>query len=628
MYLTPTDKHWICDVEANGFHPTKIWVLCACNAITKEKKTLTAYEDIKAFVEEVLRTGGVFVGHNFLHYDVPSLNRLVGTRIGIKSVVDTLVLSTLYSPKLAGGHALADWAIRLGGKAKVDHEDWHNFSPELVKRCEVDVEINTDLYLKLSTRMRKIGFTERGCEIEHKAAFIIRKQKLNGFHFNYPEANALYAKLRQEEKDLQDQIYKRFPPELKCVETYKRGRRADGSRTANYERHLEEYEKLEDTDDGGYRAYAYVDFNLGSPPQRVEKLLALGWQPREFTKPSKTHPEGQPKATEEGDLVPSLKEFAEESGIEEVKLIAQWIAINARANMIGNWINLYNHETGCIHGNLWLASTLRYRHDKPNTANIPAVRCVDYIDSSGQKHEVPLTGKEGYYTYEARDLWDTRDRTNRRLVGVDAKGIQLRVLAHYLNDPVFTEAILSADPHAANQKAWNFEEGKAGRSLAKTIVYATLMGAGDARISVEAGISLKKARAAKKLFFERVPGLKELITRLKQELDRTGRITLCDGSKVLVSSPHMVIPYLLQGDESRLMKQAAIYVDEMVRKEKLDVLKVGDIHDEWQNDVLAAHVDRYIEVCKECFKRAGEAFAYRLPIECDAAVGLTWAETH
>jgi hypothetical protein len=95
MYLTPTDKHWICDVEANGFHPTKIWVLCACNAITKEKKTLTAYEDIKAFVEEVLRTGGVFVGHNFLHYDVPSLNRLVGTRIGIKSVVDTLVLSTL-----------------------------------------------------------------------------------------------------------------------------------------------------------------------------------------------------------------------------------------------------------------------------------------------------------------------------------------------------------------------------------------------------------------------------------------------------------------------------------------------------------------------------------------------------
>lgn len=76
------------------------------------------------------------------------------------------------------------------------------------------------------------------------------------------------------------------------------------------------------------------------------------------------------------------------------------------------------------------------------------------------------------------------------------------------------------------------------------------------------------------------------------------------------------------------MKLAAILVDEAVRKEGLDVLKVGDIHDEWQSDVLTKHVDRYIEICIASFKEAGERLNYKIPIECDAKVGLTWAETH
>jgi DNA polymerase-1 len=627
MYLTPTDKHWVTDIEANGLDPDRIWVLCACNAITKEKRTYTDYENIKRFVQEVLDSGGLFVGHNFLRYDAPVLNKLLGTLIPVSRVVDTLVLSYLYSPNIAGGHSIEAWAVRIGDQRKIEHNEWDRYSDEMKKRCEIDVALNLEMYLKLTRRMRDVGFTELGCQIEHKSWHIIGKQKKNGFYLDREAAEILHAEIRGEEQKLADVIHKRFPPELKHVATYKRGYRADGSRSANYERHLEEFSKLEDTDDGGYRAYAYVPFNIGSPPQRVEKLLSLGWVPREFTKPSKTHPKGQPKTTEDGDLVPSLLEFAE--NIPEVKLIAQWIAFNARGNMIGNWLDLRNEKTGCIHGNLWLAATLRYRHDKPNTANIPAVRMQERIDPVTQrKVETPLKGPEGFYTYEARDLWKTRDPKRRRLVGVDAKGIQLRVLAHYLADDHFTRAILSADPHSENQRAWGFPEGKSGRSLAKTITYATLMGAGDARIASEAGISLKEARAAKKLFFEKVPGLRRLITRLQKELGRTGRISLCDGSKVLVSSDHMVIPYLLQGDESRIMKLASIYVDEMVRKEKLDVLKVGDIHDEWQSDVLLEHVERYIEICRECFKRAGEFFEYRLPIECDAAVGLTWAETH
>jgi hypothetical protein len=67
---------------------------------------------------------------------------------------------------------------------------------------------------------------------------------------------------------------------------------------------------------------------------------------------------------------------------------------------------------------------------------------------------------------------------------------------------------------------------------------------------------------------------------------------------------------------------------ECIRR-NLDVIKVGDIHDEWQSDVYKDHVQELVqEVYPNCFRRSGEFFNYRLPIGCDAKVGLTWAETH
>lgn len=77
------------------------------------------------------------------------------------------------------------------------------------------------------------------------------------------------------------------------------------------------------------------------------------------------------------------------------------------------------------------------------------------------------------------------------------------------------------------------------------------------------------------------------------------------------------------------MKKAAILIDEEIRRRKLDILKVGDIHDEFQFDILAKDADAFIdEICPSAFARAGEFFRYNVPIECEAKKGLTWAETH
>lgn len=574
--------------------------MCVENAVTAER--FTFYE--KEAFNDWQRPDYLYVGHNIISFDLPVLNRFWSTRIPVQRVVDTFVLSMLYSPSLSGGHSLEAWGLRVK-LPKLPHKDFTKLSQEMVTYCERDVAITKRLFVRLTQRMREIGFSEQGAEIEHKSWNIIQnKQKRHGFPFDYERAHKLYAQLRAREEELKKEIYEQWPPEIRCVGEYKKSHKANGEPTAVFSRHRQQYPRIEVNGDGTYRVFDWVEFNLGSPSQRVEKLTAAGWTPTAYTKA------GNPKVDEE-----SLLKFAESSGNNGGKLLAKWVVTNSRANMINNWLNNYNEETKAVHGNLWLASTLRYRHDNPNSANIPAVR----IGRDG-----PLRGEAGSWTYEARDLWGCGEPSLYSLVGIDAKGIQLRVLANYLDDEEFTSAILSEDPHTANQQRL----GLASRALSKTIVYATLMGAGDGRIASEADVPIKEARAAKRKFFEQVPGLPKLIGRLQQELKRSGRITLCDGSRVLVSSDHMVIPYLLQGDESRIMKLAGIYLDEEIRREKIEAFKVGDIHDEWQWVVRKEHVERFIELALSVFPRAGKAFDYKVPIEGDAKVGKTWAETH
>lgn len=611
MYLNLKDNEhaWVVDIESDDLDATVIWVACFKNVCTGEELTLTDYNEIREFINGEIEKGGYFIAHNGIWFDFRVLNRIVGSRLPISRMVDTFVLSMLYNPSLPNGHSLDAWGQRLR-LPKGDFSDFSRLTDEMIMYCKQDVLITYTLYLRLTERMRNEGFTDFGCEIEHYAWNIVVEQRKAGFHFNYERARELFTQLRGIETDLRNQIYETWPPVLKLIKVYKQAYKADGSETVVYQNHRAKYPHVHVEPDGTYGVYDYVEFNLGSPMQRIEKLTEAGWVPTTFTKKTAKGGGGNPQVDED-----SLLAFADKADNEGARLLAKWITINGRANMIGTWMDAYNHKTGAIHGSIFFASTLRYRHSNPNTANIPAVRFGD----SG-----PLLGDDGAFTYEARDLWCTRDPDTRSLVGVDAKGIQLRVLANYLNNPEFTTQLLSGDPHEYNRQL----AGIRTRPQAKTFIYAFLLGAGDAKVGTIIGGSTKDGKEVKNRFITNFPGLSQLLDRLKGEKKRTGRIVLCDGTPVLVPSDHMVLGYLLQGDESRIMKMAKRLVNDKIRKEKLDVIWVGDIHDEWQCDVHNDHVERFIKICEWAFKTSGEKFNYNIPIECDAKVGKTWAETH
>lgn len=617
MYLDWSAKEcYTIDIEAESLTPSIIWVMCWQNVKTKETGQCIGHEQIKAFFEE--KSGAYFVGHNILKFDAPVLARLCHAKLSVANCIDTLVLSQLYSPSISGGHSLDAWGARLG-KPKIEFNDFSRLTDEMIEYCHQDVAITTELFLRLMKTLARIGFSELSIMIQHRITVIIDRQQRNGFYFDGPRAMEFYQQLRRREEELAEEIHRVFPPKLECLAGYKRAFKKDGSFNKQYLGHLETYERVELLDDGSYRVYGRTPFSIGSPKQRVEKLTELGWVPEEFTEA------GGAKPFDKGKLSPSLERFLEDNDVPEVHLIARWMSVNGRGNMVNTWLENWNEEDSCIHGRLFVADTLRFRHQAPNTANIPAVR----MDKAG----LVLRGEEGYYTYEARDLWIARP--GRILVGTDAAGLELRMLAHYLNRPEFTSAVVDGDPHQHNADTVGIT-----RPQAKTLIYAIMYGAGDVKIARTLGLPVISKRGrngevyetspegkkVKSLFLERL-GIKELMDEAKEE-QKNGRVSLVDGSQVICPSPHAALNYKLQGGGARVMAMGAILLEGSIRRLGLDSLKVGDIHDEWQYDVQPTDSNTHAEAAVQAIRDAGERLNLNVPLDGESKIGRTWAETH
>lgn len=604
---------YVVDIETDDLDATVIHVMCWRHLQTGETGECTDYASMRDFFNRT--RGAWYVGHNSIKFDGPTLVRLASVDVPLTDWIDTLVLCTLYSPNIDGGNSLAAWGERLK-EPKTEFSDFSKLTPEMIAYCHQDVLVTAKLFVRMMATLESIGFTDKSLEIQHGFTILLHRQQQNGFYFDFPSALSLYSKLRSIENDLAERVRVVFPAERELVATRNMFKK-DGTYTSIYLKDRERYILQEDAFTGTYNAFEDVEFNLGSPKQRVDKLKSLGWVPGPFDPLTKT---GNPKPFEKGDLAPSLKEMLEENPVPEVEFIAKWMSINGRANMINTWLDNYNENDSCIHGDLFVADTLRLRHQNPNTANVPGVRIKEYKDSEGRvvKKEI-LYGDAGYYTYEARDLWTARP--GRVLVGTDAAGLELRMLAHYINRAGFTEQVVNGDPHQYNADTVGIP-----RPLAKTLLYAIQYGAQPYKVSTILKSTLAEATKVRTEFLERL-GLAEVMDAAIAEQE-VGRVGLLDGSWVICPSPHSALNYKLQGGGARVMAQAAIFLEQKVEEKGIDRLKVGDIHDEWQADVAPEDADEYAACSVQAIRDAGEELNMNVPLDGEAKKGRTWAETH
>lgn len=592
-YLTHDDNYWVIDIEADDLQATKIWV-CVVRNIRDPDRVLTFF-DADSFNSWYSNYAPVVVGHNILSFDVPVLNRLWNTRISHEHCIDTLVLSYLYNPVMVGGHSLKAWGERLKCP-KSDFDDWSKLSDEMIKYCQQDTLVNVKLYIALTNRMKKYGWSETSAKIEHDFRIIIDEQQQNGFYFNRDSARELYSSLRESENILGDTIRAKFKPRRVLRGTYSYRTKRDGTPFASYLRHLENFE-IEWVNDETYETYEYQEFNIASPPQRIERLLELGWQPTNFTE------KGNPQVNEE-----ALISFAKESGIEEVQMIADWLVINGRANMINTWLENLDNDN-CIRGrvNSCGAGTRRCTHSSPNTANIPSV--------------------EAKFGKESRGLWTARD--GRVMVGVDASGLEGRVFIHYLGSKEAEEFMLN-DPHSANARAISSALGfEVTRSTTKNLFYARLYGASNTKLGRMVGGTAVHGETVRKAIDSNIPGFAKLVEEVDREWKSNDtRIQTIDGGYVWCPSPHAALNYKFQSCGAIVMKVAAKIHQDMINEEGLDCLKVGDIHDEWQYDCNPEHADRVGLLGCAAITRAGEFLNMNIRLDGEYKIGKNWAETH
>jgi DNA polymerase I-like protein with 3'-5' exonuclease and polymerase domains len=329
-------------------------------------------------------------------------------------------------------------------------------------------------------------------------------------------------------------------------------------------------------------------FNPGSRQQVAERLEAKGAVWSELT------PSGRPQVDE--------KTLEENKHVPEAVLVLEYLLLQKRYAQVSSWLE-HVQDDGRVHGRVTTngAVTGRMTHQTPNMAQVPSVN--------------------SQYGKECRDCWIVPE--DRKLVGVDASGLELRMLAHYMDDEEFTSVLLREDIHTRNQVA----AGLATRPQAKTFIYAFLYGAGDAKIGSIVGGTARDGSELRGRFLRNTPALEALRERVGQA-SRKGFLVGIDGRKLWVRSEHSALNTLLQAAGAIIMKRALVLLDDYATQHKIDYRFVGNVHDEIQTEVVTEQAEKFGWLAVECIKASGLSFDLRCPLDGEYKVGQTWSDTH
>lgn len=571
------------DIETDDVKATKVHCIVAQNPESGEIFKFPPNKLEEGY--QFLATADRLIGHNIIGFDIPIVHKFSDVDLSDKEVIDTLVLSRLFNPTRDGGHGLESWGYKLG-YPKIEFDDYQNYSTEMLDYCVRDVQLNTLVLGEL--RKESKGFSKESIDLEQDVAKIIKGQESNGFKFDMHSAQILLAELRERMQKIEDEVHTTFKPKWVDTKQVTPYIKKDGNLS---KRGLtdDEYQRCLDTEDySPFMRQTLQEFNLGSRKQIGEYLIDFGWKPERFT------PTGQPIVDE--------KTLSEITHIHEAKLIADFLLLQKRIAQVDSWVEAVQ-EDGRVHGFVIPNGTItgRMTHRKPNMAQVPSVSSP--------------------YGKECRACW-TVDEGNV-LLGVDASGLEIRMLAHYMDDKDFIKEILDGDIHTANQRAAKLES----RNQAKTFIYALMYGAGDEKLGKVVGGNTSDGKRAREHFFDNKPSFKSLRDRVQRAANKKYLKGL-DGRKLYIRNNHAALNTLLQGAGSIVMKKGLSILANRLELSMTPFKFVANIHDEWQIEVSECRANKVGTLAVQSIVDAGNHFNLRCPLDGEFKIGRDWSETH
>lgn len=356
---------------------------------------------------------------------------------------------------------------------------------------------------------------------------------------------------------------------------------------------------------------AATTFNINSPKQVGEVLF----DQLQLDAKAKKSKNGQYSTSEE--VLLALKPKHPVVGLileyrELKKLISTYISA------LPNYIN---PATGKIHTtyNQTVTATGRLSSSNPNLQNLP-IR-----SERGQLIRQAVIPDEGCLFLSA-----------------DYSQIELRLMAHFSQDPHLVQAFISGqDVHAATAaKIFNVpidQVTKDQRRQAKTANFGIIYGISAFGLAQQLDCSRAEAKALIDGYFAAFPGVIDYIERQKQLARELGYAVTLFGRKrylpdilshnatVRSFAERNAVNSPIQGTAADIIKMAMVTIHRRLKEEGLKAQMIMQVHDELNFNVPAAEVDRVREIV---ISEMQNVVHLTIPLIADCGVGTNWLQAH
>ncbi len=366
-------------------------------------------------------------------------------------------------------------------------------------------------------------------------------------------------------------------------------------------------EKLQVLEEGIHRE-AGRPFQIGSLPQLRQVLFD------ELKLPSwKKTPGGEPSTD-----VEVLEELAAKHPLPRLLIEHRQLA-KLKSTYLDSLASLADAE-GRVHAsfNQVVTATGRLSSSDPNLQNIP-IRS----ENGGQIRQAFVAGFPGW-----------------SLLTADYSQIELRVLAHYTDDPALVRAFAEGhDIHTAvASRIFKVPESQVDanqRRVAKTVNFGVIYGIKPFGLASRLGITQAEAAAFIDAYFAEYAGVEAFMTRTLESAAATGRVETILGRRRAISgiknttgrnlnlAERTAVNAVIQGSAADLIKRAMLLVDRGVREAGLRARMLLQIHDELVFEVPDDEVAPLAAIVRSAMT---SALALKVPLEVDIASGPNWLD--
>ncbi len=351
-------------------------------------------------------------------------------------------------------------------------------------------------------------------------------------------------------------------------------------------------------------------FNLGSPKQ----IQTIFFEKLGLPVIQKT-PKGAPSTAE-----PVLQELALDYALP--KLILEHRSMSKlKSTYTDKLPQQISKHTGRVHTSYHqaVAATGRLSSSDPNLQNIP-IRSHE-----GRRIRQAFIAPQGY-----------------KLLAADYSQIELRIMAHLSGDEGLLTAFQQGKDIHSTTAAEIFEvpleevETNQRRS-AKAINFGLIYGMSAFGLAKQLGIARNAAQEYVDLYFERYPGVKDFMDRMRAEAHEKGYVETLFGRRLYLPdinnrnaqrrqyAERAAINAPMQGTAADIIKRAMICCYDWLNEGNVDARMIMQVHDELVFEVKEDQIDAAKQGIEACMSGAAEL---NVPLIVDMGVGDNWDEAH